>query len=152
MCHKELNEWLTESLRGLQKQTVGSASRNTTSSPQNRPARAPQPPASEDKLAQSSVNGSVFSFLASLWHTEVPGQGSDPSHSCSLHCSWVSAESFNPRLGLGANLHPGAAETLPTSSCATAGTSELLLLSKLCVSKNMYISQFLFAFILGSTK
>ena len=28
-----------------------------------------------------------FSFLATPWHTEFPGQGSDPSHSCDLRCS-----------------------------------------------------------------
>ena len=29
-----------------------------------------------------------FSFLAAPWHMECLGQGSDPSHSCDLCCSW----------------------------------------------------------------
>ena len=46
----------------------------------------------------------------------VPGQGSDPSRSCNLHCSWGDARSFNPLCGAGdrtcrSTLCPGAAET-----------------------------------------
>ena len=37
-----------------------------------------------------------FSFLAVPWHAEFLGQGSDPSHSCDLHCSCGNAGSFNP--------------------------------------------------------
>ena len=29
-----------------------------------------------------------FFFLAIQWHMEFPGQGSDLSHSCNLHCSF----------------------------------------------------------------
>ena len=35
-----------------------------------------------------------FSFLAALRHMEFPGQGSDPSHICSLHCSCSNARSL----------------------------------------------------------
>ena len=35
-----------------------------------------------------------FSFLATTWHMEFPGQGSDPSCSCDLRCS--NARCFNP--------------------------------------------------------
>ena len=37
-----------------------------------------------------------FSFLATPWHMEFPGQGSDPSHSCNLYCCCNNARSFNP--------------------------------------------------------
>ena len=50
-----------------------------------------------------------FSFLASPWHMEFLGQGSDPSHSCGTYTT-----SFNPTVpGQGSILCPGAAETPP---------------------------------------
>ena len=36
-----------------------------------------------------------FFFLTTSWHMEFPGQGSDLSHSCNLHCS-----RGNARLGI----------------------------------------------------
>ena len=46
---------------------------------------------------------SFFSFLASPWHMELPGQGSDPSLSCNLCHSCSNIRSFNPlcRSGVG---------------------------------------------------
>lgn len=36
-----------------------------------------------------------FPSLATLWHTEFPSQGLNPSSSCNLPCSWGNAGSFN---------------------------------------------------------
>ena len=39
------------------------------------------------QLAHAMVYIFFFSFLATSWHMEFPGQGSDPSHSCNLRHS-----------------------------------------------------------------
>ena len=46
-----------------------------------------------------------FSFLATPRHMEFPGQGSDPSHSCYLNCSFSNAGSLTHCAGLGSNPH-----------------------------------------------
>ena len=43
---------------------------------------------------------------------EFPGQGSDPSHSCNLRCSW-GPDPLTHRARPGSNLRPGAAEMAP---------------------------------------
>ena len=45
-------------------------------------------------IRQYRQNFFFFSFLATPWHMEFPGQGSDPSCSCDLRCS--NARCFNP--------------------------------------------------------
>ena len=52
----------------------------------------------------------LFWFLATSWHMEFPGQGSDPSHSCNLYHN---AGSFNHCARPRSNLHPGTAEKPP---------------------------------------
>ena len=34
------------------------------------------------------VNLKLYFILAAPWHKDFPGQGSDLSHSCDLHCPW----------------------------------------------------------------
>lgn len=58
-----------------------------------------------------------FSFLAALQHVEFPGQGLDPSYSCSLCCSCGNATSSKPTARPGMDLHPGTAEKLPILLC-----------------------------------
>ena len=49
-----------------------------------------------------------FFFLATSWHMEFLGQGSDPSHCCNLHHSYGNSRSSNPLCqGQGLNLCPG---------------------------------------------
>ena len=61
----------------------------------------------------------VFFFLATLWHTEFQGRGSDPSHSCNLCHNCGNTGSFNPlcqdrkrtcNLCCGDSTHPIVAE------------------------------------------
>ena len=48
------------------------------------------------------------SFLATPWHTEFPGQGSDPSCSCDLHPNCGNAGSLIHCASWGSNLRPSA--------------------------------------------
>lgn len=57
------------------------------------------------------------SFLGTLRHTELPGQGSDPSRSLDLRQCWI----LNP-LERGSNPRPSVPKTPPIRSyCATVG-------------------------------
>ena len=62
-----------------------------------------------------------FSCLAAPRLMKFPGQRSDPSHSCNLHCSRGTAGSFNP-LGGESNLCPGAAEMLLIPLCHSSNS------------------------------
>ena len=67
----------------------------------------------------------LFCFLATLWHMESPGQGSDQSCSCALHCSWGSTGSFNPLYRVrGSNLRPSTSETPPVILLCHSGNSQ----------------------------
>ena len=64
----------------------------------------------------SQVSSAIFFFfffLATPWHTEFQGQGSDPSCSFHLCYSCGNAGSLTTVRGWGSNLHPGAAEMPP---------------------------------------
>lgn len=66
-----------------------------------------------------------YLFLAVPHHTEFPGQGSDPNHSCNLH--WQSPI-LNPwgMPGWGSNLHPGAAATWVIPLCHSGNSGWLV--------------------------
>ena len=60
----------------------------------------------------------LFLFLAAPLHVEFLGQGSDPRCSCSLHCSYSNARSFNPLCWAGEQTHVlGTAETPTIPLC-----------------------------------
>ena len=58
-----------------------------------------------------------FSFLSAPRHMGFPGQGSDPSHGCSLSCSCSNTLTTVP--GQGPNPCPSASKTPPSHCCTT---------------------------------
>ena len=68
-----------------------------------------------------------FVFLAAPKHMEFPSQGSDPSRSCDLYCSYGSARPFNPLGQAGALTCVLVLQRHSWSHCATAGTHVCLL-------------------------
>ena len=66
-----------------------------------------------------------FYFLPTPWHMDFPGQGSDPSQSCNLHCG--KARSFNPLCRAGeSNLYPGTVEMLQIPVCHSGNSHRCL--------------------------
>ena len=66
----------------------------------------------------SSYSFFFFSFLATPWHTELPGQGSVLSCSCNLYHICGNSRSFNPQCRVGDKTRIlGVAELLPIPLC-----------------------------------
>ena len=77
------------------------------------------------------------SFLATLWHMEFLGQGSDMSHGCNLCHRFSNARSLAHCSWLGINLHPSAPET-PTILLRHSGNFKLLKQFKFKFNFNLY--------------
>ena len=71
-----------------------------------------------------------FFFFGRPVHMEFPGQGSDLSRCCDLHCSCGNTGSFNPLCWAGVRTCDLALQRHCQSRCATAGTPQLALYLK----------------------
>ena len=63
---------------------------------QERPNKWQEDKKKEKILVITSLFFLFFLFLATPWPMEFLGQGSDPSHSCNLCCSYGNTRSLNP--------------------------------------------------------
>ena len=69
----------------------------------------------KDKCCMLLLMYVEFFLLASLWHMEFPGQGSDPRHSCDL---WI----LNPLCWAGDGTCVSVLQRCHQSCCTTAGS------------------------------